>query len=142
MGVHGAVFSYTKLLPIYQNTRCHHTKEIARSTGRCFQQTNYPIFTSSITKFLNRDNSFSITTRYGLDSTRIEFQWGRNFLHLSRPALESIYPSVQWVPEFFPGGKATRCVALKIYSYLASRLKTDCIFNSTFPLGQSWPVLA
>jgi hypothetical protein len=39
-----------------------------------------------------------IATAYGLDGPGIESQWGRDFLHLSRPALRPTQPPVQWVP--------------------------------------------
>ena len=39
-----------------------------------------------------------IATGYGLDGTEIESQWRRDFPHLSRPALGSTQPPVQWVP--------------------------------------------
>ena len=39
-----------------------------------------------------------VATRYGLDGPGIESRWGRDFPHLSRSALGSIQPSVQWVP--------------------------------------------
>ena len=39
-----------------------------------------------------------IATGYGLDSPGIESRLGRDFPHLSRPALGSNQPPVQWVP--------------------------------------------
>jgi len=44
-----------------------------------------------------RDSSVGIATAYGLDGPRIESRWGRDFLHLSRPALRPTQPPVQWV---------------------------------------------
>ena len=43
-------------------------------------------------------SSVGIATGYGLDGTRIESWWGRDFPHLSRPALEHTQPSVKSVP--------------------------------------------
>jgi len=39
-----------------------------------------------------------IATGYGLDGPGIESRWGRDFPHLSRPALGLTQPPVQWVP--------------------------------------------
>jgi hypothetical protein len=57
-------------------------------------------------KFVGRDSSVSIVTRYGLDGPGIEFRWGRDFPHPSRPTLGPTQPPIQWVPGLFPGGKA------------------------------------
>ena len=39
-----------------------------------------------------------VATGYGLDGPGIESQWGRDFPHLSRPALEPTQPPVQRLP--------------------------------------------
>ena len=48
-------------------------------------------------KWMGRDSSVSIVTGYGLDGLGIESQWGRDFPHPSRPALEPTQPPIQWV---------------------------------------------
>jgi hypothetical protein len=44
-----------------------------------------------------RDSSIGIATRNGLDGLGIESRCGRNFPHLSRPALSPTEPPIQWV---------------------------------------------
>jgi len=47
---------------------------------------------------VDRDSSVGIATGYGLDGPGIESLWGRDFPHLSRPALGPRQPPVEWVP--------------------------------------------
>jgi hypothetical protein len=47
---------------------------------------------------VGRDSEVGIATAYGLDGPGIESRWGRDFLHLSRPALRRTQPPAQWVP--------------------------------------------
>jgi len=48
-------------------------------------------------------SSVGIATGYGLEGPGIELGWGRDFPHLSRPALGPIQPPVQWVPSLSRG---------------------------------------
>ena len=49
-------------------------------------------------RYVGRNSSVGIATGYGLDGPGIESRWGRDFRHLSRPALGPTKPPVQWVP--------------------------------------------
>jgi hypothetical protein len=44
-----------------------------------------------------------IATAYGLDGPGIESRWGRDFPHLSNPALRPTQPPVQGVPSLSRG---------------------------------------
>ena len=48
-------------------------------------------------------SSVGIATRKGLEGPGIESRWGRDFPHLSRPALGPTQSPVQWVPGLFRG---------------------------------------
>jgi hypothetical protein len=49
--------------------------------------------------------SVGIATVYGLDGSGIESRWGRDFPHLSKPALGTTQHPVQWVPGLSRGKK-------------------------------------
>ena len=88
---------------------------------------------------VGRDSLVGIMTRYGLDGPVIESRWGRDFLHLSRPALGP--PSLQYngYRVFFrdkapgawlwPPTPSTTEVKERVELYLYS------------PPGPSWPLL-
>jgi hypothetical protein len=56
-------------------------------------------------------SSVGIATGYGMDRPGIEYRWGRDFTHLSRPALGPTQPPVQWVPGLSRGTKQPGCDA-------------------------------
>ena len=71
--------------------------------------------------FQHRDgpgSSVGIVTGYGLDGPGMESRWGRDFPHMSRPALWSTQPPVQLVPCLSPGVKSGRGVTLTPYPFL------------------------
>jgi len=77
-----------------------------------------------IYKGMGRDSSVGIATRYGLDGPGIESRWGRDFTHLSRPALVPTQPLIQYVPGLFRGQSA-RSVALTTDPHLAPIIKKE-----------------
>jgi len=54
------------------------------------------MLTTQRSRSFNFIYSFFVTA-YGLDGPGIESWWGRDFSHLSRPALRPTHPPVQWV---------------------------------------------
>jgi hypothetical protein len=55
-------------------------------------------FNFDFTPTIRIDSSVDVATGYGLDGLGIESRWGRDFPHLSKPALGLNQPTVQWVP--------------------------------------------
>jgi len=80
----------TNLLLVFHSTKslCKHRKE----------------FYENSCHYSGLGSSVDIATGYELDGPGIEYRWRRNFPHLSRPALGTAQPPVQWV-QVLPGGK-------------------------------------
>ena len=51
----------------------------------------------ALSNFHGPGSAVGIATGYGLGGPGIEFRCGRDFPHLSRPALEPTQPPVQWI---------------------------------------------
>jgi hypothetical protein len=75
-----------------------------------------------------------------MDGPWIGSRCGRNFPHLSRPALGAHIASCTMGTRSFPGVESGRGVTLTPYPLLVSRSKNRvglCLYS---PLGSSWPV--
>ena len=81
------------LQSFYISTKRLFTVDISR---RLFLVTSY--LGLSLMWFSGPGSLVGITTGYGLDGPWIESRWRRHFPHMSRPALGSTLPSLQWVP--------------------------------------------
>jgi hypothetical protein len=66
-------------------------------------------------------SSVGIATGYGLDGPGIEYRWGRDFPHLSRPALGPTQRPLQLVPGSFPGVESGRGLTLTPHPLLVPR---------------------
>jgi hypothetical protein len=79
---------------------------MAHSCPKCVQKRNKHtkknftpswVYLQDYTRMRGPGSVVSITTAYELDGPGIESRWGRDFPHLSRPALRPTQPPVQWV---------------------------------------------
>ena len=82
-----------------------------------------------------QDSAVSIAIGYRLDGPGIESQWGRNYLHPSRPALGTTQSPEQWVPGVFPWSKAAGFVAVSTNPHITPRLKKELSYTCAPPLG-------
>ena len=72
-----------------------------------------------------------------MDGPGIESRWGRDFLHLYRPALGPTHLPVQWVPGLSRGVKSGRGVTLTPHPLLVPLAMKEYSYTSTPPMGRT-----
>jgi hypothetical protein len=87
---------------------------------------------------VDRHSAVNVATRYVLDGPGFKSRWGRDFLHPSRPALESTQPPTQWLPSL-SRELGRRGIALPTPSSAEVKGRVELYIYS--PSGSSWPVL-
>ena len=87
-------------------------------------------------KMCGPGSGVGIATGYGLDGPGIESRWGRDFPHLSRPALGPTQPPAQWVPGL-SGGKERPGRDADHSPPSSAVVKKGWGYNSTPPMGRT-----
>ena len=87
---------------------------------------------------MTRDSSVGIAAYYGLDGRGFESRWGRDFPHLSIPALGPTQPPVQWVPGISRGLKRPGC-GLDYPPPPTAEVKERVDLYLYSPFGPAWP---
>jgi hypothetical protein len=89
-------------VPVYSAVRLKLIRKICKLIYKWFKLLPSPFFSACICSWINRPrgpgSSVGIATGYALDGPGNESRWGRDFPHLSRPALGPTQPPVECAP--------------------------------------------
>jgi hypothetical protein len=92
---HSTLYSLPRLCQCYRTVR---NKNLHSNTPDVTVTFNWEVQKALFTSIVRGpDSTVGTATGYGLDIPGIESRWGRDYPHLSRPALGPTQSPVQWV---------------------------------------------
>ena len=86
-------FSEMEEFPCYSSRTCRERRKTSATV-----LLGITIFTKLVIKNVGWDSAVGIATHYGLDNPGSNPGGGRDFPHLSRPALVPTHPPIEWLP--------------------------------------------
>jgi len=77
---------------------CDLQRPVSFEVGALSRSYVFSSFNENLSTSRSRDSSVGTSTRYGLNGPEIKSRWGRDFPHLSRPAVRPAQLPIEGVP--------------------------------------------